>query len=95
MTAMTQQPVRTAPDVPETIPAVLLRGSDADKLKTLDAAMARLQELRGRLVGEPAAPEAPEIRGRYLHAPVWPWFAAGWILGALFMLMFVLARALA
>jgi len=27
--------------------------------------------------------------------PVWPWFVAGWVIGALFVLMFVFARMLA
>jgi hypothetical protein len=32
-----------------------------------------------------------DLRGPYLNAPVWPWVAAGWIAGALFVLSFLLA----
>jgi len=32
-----------------------------------------------------------EPRGPYINAPVWPWFAAGWIVGALFVLLFLIA----
>lgn len=37
----------------------------------------------------------PEIYGPYLHAPVWPWHLAGWIVSALLALAFVIARLLA
>ena len=37
----------------------------------------------------------PELYGPYLNAPVWPWHVAGWIVSALFALMFVIARVLA
>ena len=37
----------------------------------------------------------PELYGPYLNAPVWPWRVAGWIVSALFALMFVIARVLA
>jgi hypothetical protein len=75
------------------IPAVELSGSPAERLKTLEASIARLLQLRRTLVGD-AVPYEPssELYGPYLHAPVWPWFLAGWIIGALFVLMFVVAR---
>jgi hypothetical protein len=74
-------------------PAIELRGSDADKLRTLDASIARLQQVRRTIAGDAAAYGPPsELHGPYLHAPVWPWFLAGWIIGALFVLMFVFAR---
>ena len=38
---------------------------------------------------------SPEIYGPYLNAPVWPWHVAGWIVSAVFALMFVIARLLA
>jgi len=81
--------------LPPAIPAVPLTGSRAEKLRIIEASIAHLKELRPLLVDDPLAPVVPELRGRYLNAPVWPWFAAGWIVGALFVLMFVLARALA
>jgi hypothetical protein len=47
---------------------------------------------------EPMNPQnqftSPEIYGPYLHAPVWPWHVAGWIVSGLFALMFVIARLL-
>ena len=82
----------TAPP-PLVIPRVELTGSPADRLLVLDAFIVRLQQLRRTLVGDALPPESPsELHGPYLHAPVWPWFVAGWIVGALFVLMFVVAR---
>lgn len=48
--------------------------------KTLDSVIESLQHLRSALAGE-STTEAPpsELQGRYINAPVWPWFAAGWI----------------
>jgi len=61
-------------------------------VKRLDAVIASLQQLRSALVGElPAEASPTELQGRYLNAPVWPWFAAGWIVGALFVLLFLVA----
>ena len=60
--------------------------------KALDAVIANLQQLRSTLVGETQT-ETPlsELQGRYIDAPVWPWFAAGWIVGALVVLLFLVA----
>jgi hypothetical protein len=81
---------------PVIIPPVELQGSVADRVRALDESIVRLQQLKRTLVGEKASHEPPyELHGPYLHAPVWPWFLAGWIIGALFVLMFVFARALA
>ena len=82
---------------PEVLPAVELTGSRAERLRTIDASIARLQALKRALMGELGAepPVSTELYGPYLHAPVWPWFLAGWVVGALFVLMFVLARAFA
>jgi hypothetical protein len=78
------------------IPPLELQGSPSDRLRALDESIRRLQQIRRSLVGDAAPLEAPsELHGPYLHAPVWPWFLAGWIIGALFVLMFVFARALA
>ena len=75
------------------VPAVELKGSQAERLKALDDSINRLLQMRRMLTGD-AAPyqERAELYGPYLHAPVWPWFVAGWIIGALFVLLFVLAR---
>jgi hypothetical protein len=77
------------------IPSVELTGSLAERLRTLDTSIAHLHTLRRSMAGD--LPDAPpyELHGPYLHAPVWPWFAAGWVIGALFVLMFVFARMLA
>jgi len=83
-------------DEPLVIPAVELSGSHADRLRALNASIVRLQQLKRTLVGDTTPHEAStELHGPYLYAPVWPWFLAGWIIGALFVLMFVFARALA
>lgn len=75
------------------IPAVELKGSQADRLKTLDASINRLLQMRRMLTGDTAPyRDRAELYGPYLHAPVWPWFLAGWIIGALFVLLFVFAR---
>ena len=79
-------------EVPERIPSVELHGSDADRLRTLDAAIARLEALKYVIAGEtvPAASRS-ELHGPYINAPDWPWFAAGCVLGAMFVLLFVVA----
>lgn len=83
-------------DAPLVIPAVELSGSSSERLRALDASIVRLQQLKRTLVGETSPHEPPlELHGPYLYAPVWPWFVAGWVIGALFVLMFVFARALA
>ena len=69
-----------------------LHGSRADRLRTLDGAIARLQALKRAIAGEPAtATPPPELHGPYINAPVWPWSAAGWSWAALFVLLFVVA----
>jgi hypothetical protein len=77
---------------PQIIPALKLEGARAERLKTVEAAIARLERLRNSLGGG-ALPPLPsgELYGRHINAPVWPWFAAGWLLGALFALAFLLA----
>jgi hypothetical protein len=80
---------------PTIIPAVELTGSPQDKVRTLDTAIAQLQQLRRAVLGEPSLPPAHELRGRYINAPDWPWFTAGWVLGALFVLLLLLARSYA
>jgi hypothetical protein len=82
---------------PVMIPSVELRGTLCERLATLDASIARLQRLRRAIVGDAEISDkrAYELHGPYINAPVWPWFVAGWVIGALFVLMFVFARALA
>ena len=80
---------------PTIIPALELAGSPQDKVRTLDTAIAQLQQLRRAVLGEPSLPPAHELRGRYINAPDWPWFTAGWVLGALFVLLLLLARSYA
>lgn len=83
-------------DGPLVIPPVELSGSRSERLRALDASIVRLQQLKRTLAGDTSLHEPPlELHGPYLHAPVWPWFVAGWVIGALFVLMFVFARALA
>ena len=90
-------PQHVSDDGPIVIPALELSGSQADRLQVLEASIVRLQQLKRTLVGEASPPyQSPsELHGPYLHAPVWPWFLAGWVAGALFVLMFVFARLLA
>lgn len=78
-------------DQAEVIPQLELRGSLTEKLRAIDAAIIRLQVVRGSLAGEPLRPRPSELQGPYINAPVWPWFAAGWFLGAICVLMFVIA----
>jgi hypothetical protein len=81
---------------PIVIPSVELTGTPSERLQTLEASIVRLQNLRRTMVGDATPDEDPsELHGPYLHAPVWPWFVAGWVIGALFVLMFVFARAFA
>jgi hypothetical protein len=77
---------------PVVIPAVELRGPLIERLRTLDATIVRLQSLRQTLAREPV-PGLPnnEFYGRHVNAPVWPWFTAGCVIGALFVLFFVIA----
>jgi hypothetical protein len=61
-------------------------------VKTLDRVIHNLEQLRSGLIGESMTDAPPpELQGRYINAPVWPWFAAGWIVGALFILLFLAA----
>lgn len=83
-------------DAPLVIPSLELSRSPSERLQALDASIVRLQQLKRTLVGDTSPHEPPsELHGPYLHAPVWPWFVAGWVIGALFVLMFGFARALA
>ncbi len=84
--------METEADTPQMIPAVELTGSHLDRVKAVDAAMRRLEHLRTTLTAdmEPRVP-LPEVYGPHINAPVWPWFVAGWVVCALFVVMFLLA----
>jgi hypothetical protein len=74
------------------LPPLELKGSTEEKLKAIDAEMRRLEQLRRSVAGDVSKNIlSQELYGPYLNAPVWPWFAAGWVLGALFVLLFVVA----
>ena len=62
-----------------------------DPLTTLDAAIASLQRLRDQFDDRPAEAPQHEVFGRYINAPVWPWFFAGTLVGAVIVLMFAVA----
>lgn len=87
-------PQSAAMNGPDVIPSVNLQGSTEDKVRAIDATIARLRDLRADLTGgQRVAAERPEWQGPYINAPVWPWFCAGWAAGAVFVLLFVLAWA--
>ena len=74
------------------IPSVELKGSRAQKLRKLDTLIAYLERLRRTLATDTVAERTGyEGPSRYIDAPVWPWLAAGIVLGALFVLLVVLA----
>ena len=74
------------------LPSLELKGSTEEKLKAIDAEIRRLELLRRSVAGDVSKNIlSQELYGPYLNGPVWPWFAAGWLLGALFVLLFVVA----
>ena len=74
------------------IPSVELKGSRAKKLQKLDTLIAYLERLRRTLAADTVAGRTGyEGPSRYIDTPVWPWLAAGIVLGALFVLLVVLA----
>jgi hypothetical protein len=75
---------------PDVIPEIELTGSPAERLKLLDAAIARLRELRRALTEDEADAPPYELLGPYINAPVWPWTVAGWTLAVMFMLLFLI-----
>lgn len=79
-------------DVPDVIPQVELKGSVADTVRAIDAAIARLARIRAALANE-SLPMPVEPRGPYINAAVWPWTVAGWSLAALFLVLFLIAWA--
>jgi len=62
-----------------------------DPLTTLDGAIASLQRLRDQFDDRSTGAPQHEVFGRYINAPVWPWFFAGTLVGAVIVLMFAVA----
>ena len=74
------------------LPPLELKGSSEEKLQAIDAEIRRLEQLRRSVSGDVSKNIlSQELYGPYINAPVWPWLAAGWVLGALFVLLFVVA----
>lgn len=90
---------RMAHDVETTIshfiPSVELKGSRSDKLRKLDTLIVYLERLRRSLEGDAAHAGRDEDRGGYVERPMWPWFTAGTLLGALVVLLLLGARSFA
>lgn len=81
---------------PKVIPSVELKGSRREQLRALDAFIERLERFRRALVeGRPVRPEGHEYASRYISSPSWPWFTAGVVLGASFVLLMLVARSCA
>jgi hypothetical protein len=78
------------------IPSVELKGSRDEKLEKLDTLIRYLEHLRHRLAGDAAATLASDGRpSPFAARPAWPWFAAGVLASALFLLLAVAARSCA
>lgn len=77
------------------IPSVELKGSRAERLARLDTLIRYLEELRRQLAGDAAPRATYEGPSRYVDRPFWPWFLAGAIAGALFLLLAIAARSCA
>ena len=76
------------------IPAIELNGSRGEKLKKLDTLIRQFQQLRRALAGDAGYQKgALERPGRHIDSPEWPWFVAGTSVGALIVLLLVLARS--
>ena len=74
----------------EVIPEIELRGSPRERLKLLDAAIARLRELRRALAGEDDGAPPYELYGPHINSPVWPWTVAGWAFAVIFLMLFLI-----
>jgi hypothetical protein len=73
------------------IPSVELTGSRSDKLRKLDTLIRHLEQLRRGLAGDTTKVPA---RAPNLAHPVWGWFAAGIVAGAISILLLLRAGAL-
>jgi hypothetical protein len=74
--------------LPEVIPEIELQGRPAERLTLVDAAIARLRELRRALAGENEKARY-EFYSPHVNASVWPWTVAGWTLAVIVMLLFL------
>ena len=80
----------------QVLPSVEWRGSRREQLRALDAFIDRLERLRRALAGcRRPRPEGNEYASPYISSPSWPWFTAGIVIGASFVLLMLLARSCA
>ena len=73
------------------IPSVELTGSRRDKVRKLDTLIVYLEQLRRGLAGDTT--KKPARAPNRAH-PVWGWFAAGMVVGAVSILLLLRAGAL-
>lgn len=89
-----QQAPSLDPNLSRVIPPFELKGSRTERLNTLDALIAQLQQLRRSIAGDVYQRKgAFERRGRHIESPEWPWFMAGTSVGVLIVLLLLLARS--
>ena len=81
-------PVETETTISHFIPSVELTGSRSEKLRKLDTLILYLEKLRGSLARD-TTKEA--VRSHERARPAWSWFAAGVVVGAVFVLLFFTA----
>jgi hypothetical protein len=75
------------------IPSVELKGSRGEKLQKLNTLIVYLDQLRSSLAANTTGGQGGyEDPGRYVESPAWPWFAAGALVGGLFVLLLLAAR---
>jgi hypothetical protein len=80
--------VETEATISHFIPSVELTGSRSEKLRKLDTLILYLEKLRGSLARDTTKESRPSHEGA---RPAWGWFAAGVVVGAVFVLLFFTA----
>jgi hypothetical protein len=75
------------------IPSLELTGRREQKLRQLDAAIAHLEELRGRIAGYAPAQTGADQPGAGVTSPAWPWLLTGFLLALVPMLLLLLAAS--
>lgn len=80
--------VETEATISHFIPSVELTGSRTEKLRKLDTLILCLEKLRGSLARDMTKDDCPSPERRRL---AWGWFAAGVVVGAVFVLLFFAA----